>query len=515
MDVLGQKLAINGVLADFGSETLRTAAGVSVALRPQAFAVLRYLAEHAGQLATKDELMHALWPGLTVTDDSLVQCIHEIRRAILDNDRVVLKTAPKRGYRLVLPEGADETRFGAASAADGGQLAGATKVSIAVLPFVNMSSDREQGYFSEGVTEDIITDLSRWQSLAVTSRSATFRFEGQRLSVQAARRELGVHFLVEGSVRRLGERVRITAQLIDARSGNQIWAERYDRPITGLLALQDELVRTITGTLVGRMFVSAAERLRSRPPCNPSAYDLTMLADWLAWDRPTARTEAKRLFEHAIELDPGYALPHSLLAMLLRDDWHFGLAGSPEILDRAFTLAKRGAELSDGESASHAALGFVYLDRQCFGAALSHVERAAEINPANPVTKADLGVLLSRIGRAEEGLEYLRDARRIDPYFAPLLYRSAPGVAQFVMRRYVQALEEFDRGAPTDAEASAMMAGCCAKLGLAERTQELVAHCLAIQPEVTIGGLVTRALFARASDREHFAKCLRLAGLPE
>jgi adenylate cyclase len=113
----------------------------------------------------------------------------------------------------------------------------------------------------------------------------------------------------------------------------------------------------------------------------------------------------------------------------------------------------------------------LYLDRQCFGAALSHVERAAEINPANPVTKADLGILLSRIGRAEEGLEYLRDARRIDPYFAPLLYRPAPGVAQFVMRRYVQALEEFDRGAPTDAEASAMMAGCCAKLGLAERTQ--------------------------------------------
>ncbi len=147
--------------------------------------------------------------------------------------------------------------------------------------------------------------------------------------------------------------------MIDARTGNQVWAERYDRPMADLFALQDEVVRTIVGTLIGRVYVSAAEHLRHRPPSNPAAYDLTMRANWLAWDQASTRAEAKRCFERAIELDPEYALPHSLLAMILRLDWQRGIAGSPAILDRAFALAKRGVELSAGESTSHVAMGFL------------------------------------------------------------------------------------------------------------------------------------------------------------
>jgi adenylate cyclase len=388
-------------------------------------------------------------------------------------------------------------------------------VSIAVLPFVNMSSDREQEYFSDGITEDVITDLSRWKTIAVVSRNSSSRFKGQRVDIQAAGLELGARFLVEGSVRRLGERIRITAQLIDAQTGNQVWGERYDRPMADLFALQDEVVRTIVGTLIGRVYVTAAEHLRRRPPSNPAAYDLAMRADWLAWDQPSTRAEAKRCFEQAIELDPGYGLPHSLLAILLTLDWHRGLGRSPEILDRAFALAKRGVELSDGESTSHAALGLLYLERRCFDLALTHLERAIEINPAKPTTKAALSILLSRIGRAEEGLEQLRDARRIDPYFGPSWYWQTLGVAQFVMRRYAEALADFDRGAPRIPHEPAMMAGCCAKLGLVERARELVAHCLAIQPEATIGNLVAGFVFKGAGDREHLAECLRLAGMPK
>jgi adenylate cyclase len=530
VEVQGRKLAVNGVIADFDSETLRTASGQSVDLRPQAFAVLRYLAEHAGRLVTKDELMDALWAGRSVTDDNLVQCVHEIRRAFQDTDRLVLKTAPRRGYRLVLPADAaqerawgeperpadsdGETGASAATAAEGGDLGGRSKVAIAVLPFVNMSSDREQEYFSDGITEDVITDLSRWQSLAVASRHATFRFKGQRVDIQAVGRELGVRFLVEGSVRRLGERIRITAQLIDAQTGNHVWAERYDRPMPDLFALQDEVVRTIAGTLVGRVYVNAVEHLRRRPPSSLAAYDLAMRANWLAWDQTSARADAKRCLEQAIELDPGYGLPHSLLAMILQREWHHGLVETPEILDRAFALAKRGVELSDGESTSHAALGYLHLKRRCFDVALRHMERANEINPANPASKADLGIVLVRMGRAEEGLEHLRETRRMDPYFGPSWYWSALGEAQFVLRRYMEALADFDRGAPTGVT-SAMMAGCCAKLGLVERARELVAQCLAIQPEATIGYLVTRATIKEAGQREHFAKCLRLAGMPE
>ena len=167
--------------------------------------------------------------------------------------------------------------LGAAPDPDDGHLADRARVSIAVLPFVNMSSDREQEYFSDGITEDAIaSDLSRWKTIEVASRSSSSRFKGQRVDVQAVGRELGVRFLVEGSVRRLGERVRITTSgLIDARTGNQVWAERYDRPMADLFALQDEVVRTnCRNPGRPRVYVSAAEHLRHRPPSNPAAYDL-------------------------------------------------------------------------------------------------------------------------------------------------------------------------------------------------------------------------------------------------
>ena len=147
-----------------------------------------------------------------------------------------------------------------------------------------MSSDPEQEYFSDGITEDIITDLSRWASLAVASRNATFRLKGQSVDMQTAARELGVRYLVEGSVRRMGDRIRITAQLIDAETGNHVWAERFDRPMADIFAVQDEVVRTIVGTVVGRVYASAAERLLRTPPSNPAAYDLTLRGNWLLLD---------------------------------------------------------------------------------------------------------------------------------------------------------------------------------------------------------------------------------------
>lgn len=265
--------------------------------------------------------------------------------------------------------------------------------------------------------------------------------------MQTTGRELDVRFMVEGSVRRLGDRIRITAQLIDAVTGNHVWADRFDRPMADLFVVQDEVVRTSVGTLVGRVYASAAERLRRTPPSNFAAYDLTMRGNWLPWDDPASRAEAKRCFEHAIELDPRYGLPHNLLALMLIGDWRRGFSDSPDILDRAFALAKQGVELADNESNTHAALGLLYLEKRSFELALRHMERAVELNPANPTIQANFGTLLSRIGRAEEGLERLRNVRRTDPYFGPSWYWAALGVAQFVLRRYADALVDFDRGA--------------------------------------------------------------------
>ena len=524
-DRSAQTLTVNGVIADFDNETLRTKLGHSVDLRPQAFAVLRYLVEHSGRLVTKNELMQAIWPNIAVTDDSLVQCIHEIRCVFQDEKHTLLKTARKRGYRLVLPAEAfsqsnqpagstEESSFGPASP----QVARATqgaKTSIAVLPFVNMSSDPEQEYFSDGITEDIITDLSRWQWLAVASRNSTSRFKGQPVDMQAARRELGVHFLVEGSVRRMGEGIRITAQLIDAETGNHVWAEHFDRPMAVPFIVQDEVVRTIVGTLVGRVYVSAADRLRRTPPSNPVAYDLTMRGNWLPWNDPATRVEARRCFEQAIDRDPAYGLPHTLLALILRGDWRMDFSEPQETLDRGFALAQRGVELADSESLAHVALSLLHMDRRSFDLALRHMERAVEINPASAWNQADVGILLTYIDRAEEGLDHLRNARRLDPYFGPFWYWAALGVAQFVLHRYADALQDFDCGGAHHSDTIAVMAGCCAKLGLMNRAAQLVAQCTSVQPEVTVGKLVARTVFKEAGDSNHLAECLRLAGMPE
>jgi adenylate cyclase len=396
------------------------------------------------------------------------------------------------------------------------QAAAKDKPSIAVLPFTNMSDDPEQEYFADGITEDIITDLSRWQSLAVSSRNSTIRFKGKPVDVQRARHELGARFLVEGSVRRMGERIRITAQLIDAETGNHVWAERFDRPMADLFEVQDEVVRTIAGTLVGRVQVSEAERVRSKPPSSLAAYDLTLRGNALPWDDPASAAEAKRAFERAIEIDPGYALPHSLLAVILNVEWADDLSGSREILDRAVTLAQRAVELADNDSTCHLCLGGIYLFRRSFDLALRHIERGIEINPTNQWGQAYFGNLLSHIGRAEEGLEMLRNARRTDPYFGPPWYWRSLGVAQFVLRRYADALADFDRKAANSPRyVLAMMVGCCVKLGLSDRARELLALCLASHPEGTIAKLLAKIPFKDASDCEHLAECLRLVGMPE
>jgi tetratricopeptide (TPR) repeat protein len=200
---------------------------------------------------------------------------------------------------------------------------------------------------------------------------------------------------------------------------------------------------------------------------------------------------------------------------MLRFDWHRGLPGSSEVLDRALALAKRGVELGDNDLSAHGTLGLVYLERRSFDLALRHMERALEINPANPWHQAGYGMFLSHVGRAEEGLERLRSARQQDPFFGPSWYWPAVGFAQFVLRRYADALADFDRGVPTAAISLAAMAGCCAKLGLADRAAELVARCRDLQPEASIGTLVERIVFKEADDSGHLADCLRLAGMPE
>ena len=203
------------------------------------------------------------------------------------------------------------------------------RTAIAVLPFVNLSGDPAQGYFSDGITEEIITDLSRWRRLAVQSRSASFRYRDAATDLPRIARELNIRYIVEGSVRRLGERLRITAQLIDTETGSHVWADRFDCENADLFKLQDEVVQTIVSTLVGRVDASDVERARRKPPASLAAYECVLRGNAMPWSDPDGAAEATRLFEKAIEIDPDYGIAYALLAVMRYHQW-FGELSSPD-----------------------------------------------------------------------------------------------------------------------------------------------------------------------------------------
>jgi TolB-like protein/DNA-binding winged helix-turn-helix (wHTH) protein len=478
----------------------------TVTVEPRVMQAMVRLFHARGAVVSRDDLIQSCWGGRVVSEDAINRCIAKVRQLAENHGETwfTVETVPRVGYRLVL---AGQSAIGKPA---GGRL------SICVLPFANLSDDPRQEFLADGLTADIITDLSRWPSLAVLSRHTTFRFKGQHVDPKRIGQELGARYVVEGAVRRMDDRLRISANLTDAETGNHIWSERFDRPVADFFAVQDEVVRTIVGTLVGRVYVSEGDRLRSRHPSSLAAYELTLRGNTLPWDDPASAAEALQCFEMAIKLDPDYGFPYSLKATLVKWKWERDLSASMEIIDECFALAQRGVALADNQSTSHAALGTLYYFRQSFDLALHHYERAVEINPNNQWNLADLGGMLAQIGRPEEGLERLRDARRADPFFGPSWYWRVVGATKFVLRRYDEALADFERvQANSPPYALAMMAGCSIKLGQAERAKDLIAQCFAGQPQATVDDILVRVPYQRTEDTEHLRACLLEAGAPQ
>ena len=392
---------------------------------------------------------------------------------------------------------------------------GPARVAICVLPFTNLSGEAEQQFFSDGITEDIITELSRWRLLSVRSRSASFRFRGSTPEIGRVARELNVRFVVEGSVRRMGERVRINVQLIDAASGSQIWAERFDQAQAEIFAVQDQVVQTIVSTLVGRVQVTDAERARRKPPARLEAYECVLKGNSLPWDDPAGAAEATRLFERAIEIDPAYGLAHALLATMRRAEWRDDPGPATAALDEAFALAKRAVELDDGESTCHCLLGQICLYRRSFELAVQHMRRSVEINPNNQWNVADMGLILMYIGQAEDALAWIARARQIDPYFDPPWYWRQAGQTYMVLRRFQDALAMFDHIPVLTYRTAALMAGCHARLADMDRARSSAAECLALRPDFSIRHFLSREPFKSPAEAAYLAESLRLAGLPE
>lgn len=386
--------------------------------------------------------------------------------------------------------------------------------SIAVLPFANLGDDPAQGFFSDGVTADIITELTRWRLLSVRSGAASFRYRGSAIDLKQIGRELDVRYIVEGSVRRMGERIRITVQLTDTGTGNHVWAEKFDREQAEIFAVQDQVVRTIVSTLVGRVEVAATELASRKPPASLVAYECVLKGNALTWDDPAGAAEATRLFAKAIEIDPNYGFAHAMLAVMHYRKWADDWSSSDAALNEAFVLAKRAVELDSDDSTCFAILGQVHLLRRSFDLAVQYARRAVKINPNNQWNTADLGFVLLYVGDAESAVDCFNRAREIDPYFNAPWSWSCLARAHMLLHRYTEALAAFERLAICDYWDCAQIAGCHARLADMERASACVAECLNLRPDFSISRRMAKEPLKNPVDAEHLAESLQMAGLP-
>jgi adenylate cyclase len=389
------------------------------------------------------------------------------------------------------------------------------KPSIAVLPFVNMSGDPEQEFFADGLTEDIITALSRFRDLFVISRNSAFVYKNRAVRIQEVAAELGVQYVVEGSVRKAGRRVRVTVQLIDAESDRHVWAERYDRELEDIFAIQDEVTAAIVATLPGRVEAAGHERVKRKPTDNLAAYEC-VLAGKVLHHHSTREdnAEAQRVLERAIALDPKYAHAHAWKACVLGQAWVYGW-----VEDRDATFRRIGEELQiaqaldENDSDLHRIFAGWNLVRGDHERALHHQERALALNPNNDLIVVQQGELLTWLGRPEEGIEWIRNAMRLNPYH-PERYWNHLGRAYFVARRYAEAVEAFARISRPDHTHHAFMAAACAQMGDDTGAAAHAEEVLSRQPDFSVDAYLATLHYKRESDRAHHREALLKAGLP-
>jgi adenylate cyclase len=488
-------------------------------LRRKSFDVLRYLAERAGRVVTKEELIKAVWPGVTVGDESLTKCISEVRQAIGDEGQSLIKTVPRRGYLFDVPIAPTGTPAGGAAGA--ASPVAPDRPSIAVLPFANMSGDPQQEYVSDGIVEDIITELSRFSGLFVIARNSSFQWKGRTVDARQVGRELGVRYLLEGSVRRAGQRLRISTQLINAESGNHLWAERYDRDVQDVFALQDEVARTVAAILAAHMTKAEAERTVLKPPKSWQAYDHYMRAAEVhaTFHRAmqvAAMYETRELLDRCLSMEPGFARAHALYSATLVTTWTLALDGdhrNPPVLENALRWAEKAVQLDPNLPEAHAQLGYAlgYMGKP--DAAVAAFERAIALNPN--FTDWRFAAVLDWAGQADRAIEAATAHLRVDPFALPIA-RAYLGLGYLMRRRYTEAvttLREFVSQSPNHRPGRCWLAAAYAHLGEIDEARVQAAHVLRIDPDFVTTGYRKLAEFWRPADVEHVIGGLRKAGL--
>ena len=364
------------------------------------------------------------------------------------------------------------------------------KPSIAVLPFQNMSGDPEQEYFADGMTEDLITDLSKVSGLFVIARNSSFVYKGRSVKVQEIGRDLGVRFVLEGGIRKAGNRVRITAQLIDAGSGGHLWAERFDRDLTDIFATQDEVVEKIVGALAVKLTQNEAQRLRRHATANVEAYQTWLRArELLGGSTRYSVLQAKAMYRRAIEIDPNFAAPHAGLALAALAEYVSDWAADPaQALDETERWARRAVELNDQEPVSHMALGSALLWRRDHAAALAEFGHMIALDPNFAQGHSATGLALMYAGRAAEALEAFALAMRFDPHYPGIVLHFL-AQAHFSLGHYepaAQRLRERIARTPGTDSSRMLLASCYGHLGRMDEARTVWAEMLKINPDFSL-----------------------------
>jgi TolB-like protein/tetratricopeptide (TPR) repeat protein len=391
-----------------------------------------------------------------------------------------------------------------------------SKPSVVVLPFLNLSHDPEQEYFSDGISEDLITDLSKLSNLFVIARNSAFSYKGKTVTPQQISKELGVRYVLEGSVRKADNRVRITAQLVDTTTNSPLWAERYDRPWHDIFALQDEITGKIVASLRVQIAPEEQKRLGRIPTNNLEAYDL-FLRGWMLYGQTTEETtqQARHLFEQATRLDNNYAEAYAALAATYLLEWTWQWQQTPQTLDRALSLAYRATSLNDALSSAHMVLGNVFLWKKEHDRALAATEKAIALDPNDAEGYATLGEILTWMGKPEDALEWIQKAMRLNPR-ASTSYLWLLGHAHRLAGRCEAAIavqREVLRESPTHIGAHVELVVCASELGHEGQARAEVAEIKQISPQISLESLRRSLPYKDDGLREHLLTHLSNAGL--
>ena len=466
---------------------------------------------------TKDELFRSVWPGLAVSEESLTRCVSDIRQSLDDRDQRMVKTVPGRGYLLAAPvlqvptDGCPARKKPAAAGLP-------ERPSIAVLPFTSMSADPDQDFFSDGITEDITAALGRLKGFFVIARNTMFTYKRSPIDVRAIGRELGVRYVLEGSVRKIGDRLRVVAQLLDAETGRHLWAERYDRQLEDIFAIQDEITTSIVGRIGPELLAAEYVRVSQKPPHSLDAWECVVRALFHSSQQSNEETQkALVLLDRALEEDPNYAQALGMKAWIMVFRAFQGWEDMRQVLAEAQPLIAHAMSVDKVELWPYLAQGMVAFATRDNELAMATLSHAVELSPNSVNAYGLLGIAHAFGGRSAEALKCIDHARRLSPRDTYLSdFELYYAFAHFQGARYELGLRfarQASRMRPGHPYPLVLATACAGHLGETETGATLLRELRAIVPNICASFVEATSPYILREDRVRLVEGLARAGL--